>query len=77
MLYSLPRKYKNLAPDYAELIPVDEWEAGRSVDLYGSDTGSAFWVRNGMQSSDSAYDSDKNDATHVAWYETPSLTTKT
>lgn len=66
--YAIPRDYKRLAPDYAELIPVDEWEAGVEVGLYGNDDGSGFWVRNGKQCNDEVFSSEKEDATHVAWY---------
>jgi len=62
------RNYKSLAPEYAELIPVDEWEAGESLGLYQLDDGSGYWVRNGKQSRDSVHNSEKEDATHVAWY---------
>lgn len=65
-----PRAYKRLTPDYAEMIPVEEWEAGESVGLYQIADGSGYWVRNGMQSNDSVHTTDKEDATHVAWYST-------
>ena len=68
MPYPTPRAYKRLTPDYAELIPVDEWEAGVSVGLYSVDTGSGYWVRNGMQSNEDAHSTPQDDATHVAWY---------
>lgn len=71
MSYAIPRVYKRLAPDFAELIPVDEWEAGLSVGLYTSTGGSGFWVYNGKQSHDDVFSSPKQDATHVAWYAKP------
>ena len=68
MPYPTPRAYKRLTPDYAELMPADEWEAGIEAGLYGTMDGSGYWVRNGMQSNDEVFSSPREDATHVAWY---------
>ncbi len=68
MKFATPRTYKNLVPDYAEMIPVDEWDGGVSMNIYSVDNGSGFWVRNGRQSHDDVFTTEAKDATHVAWY---------
>lgn len=67
MKYATPREYKRLAPDYAELMTVDEWLACKNV-IYGNYDGNGYWVRNGKQSNDEVFSTEKEDATHVAWY---------
>lgn len=66
MPYPTPRAYKRLTPDYAELMPVDEWEAGESAGLYQTADGSGYWVRNGMQSYDDVHTTEKQACSMVS-----------
>ncbi len=52
----------------AYTLTVDEWKESLMEGLFNQYDGSAYWVKDGMESSDSAFHTEQEDATHVAFY---------
>lgn len=73
MNYPTPREYKRIVPDYAKLIPLDDWTFQKELGFYSQEMGHGFWVRNGKQSNDDAFTTEPDDATGVGWYAKPNF----
>ncbi len=51
-----------------ELFTIDEWKETLKWGWINEYDGSAYWVKDGMESSDSVFDTEQEDATHVVFY---------
>lgn len=60
------RKYLNKIPKYGDLIPIDRWES--SSDEAMEDDGDGYWSKDNMYSDDDVFNTPKEDATHVMWF---------
>lgn len=62
------RSYNRPIPDYADVMTLAEWEEAVEHGSFVEYDGSGYWCKDGKESSDSVWDTDCEDATHVAWY---------
>lgn len=62
-------------PDFADVIPIQEWLMGVNMGFYNSDDGDGFWATKTHQLKDDDFNIWQDVAnhpswtTHVAWYD--------
>ncbi len=62
------RKYGHAIYDFADVMTVEEWQEAVANGSFVEYDGSGYWAKDGKESGDSVWDTDPEDATHVAWY---------
>lgn len=65
------REYKKkhiAAPEFDDIYTVKEWEFTIRNNMIWNDCGSGYWMKDGYVSDDEVFNSKKEDATHVLWF---------
>lgn len=62
------RSYSREIPDYANVMTLADWDEATESGMIIEYDGSGYWCKDGKESGDSVWDTDREDATHVAWY---------
>jgi hypothetical protein len=62
------RSYNREIPDYADVMTLADWEEAVERGSFIPDDGIGYWCKDGKESRDEVFETDAEDATHVAWY---------
>lgn len=54
--------------DYGDLMTAEDWEKAVDDGCFVTTDGCGYWVKDGKQSHDEVFNSAREDATHVMWY---------
>lgn len=62
------RVYETEVERFADLMTVEDWNSSVELGMFDNDDGCGYWVKDGLESRDEVFNSEQEDATHVAWY---------
>lgn len=62
------REYTNPVSEDGELFTCDEWVDALDDGWLDTSDGCGYWVKNGKESRDEVFSTQRLDATHVIWY---------
>lgn len=51
-----------------EIYSIKDWIEALKIGCFNNFSGSGYWVKDGMKSSDEVFSTPVLDATHVVWY---------
>lgn len=62
------RQYKYRINDCGDLFTAEQWENEVKNQICYNDHGQGYWVKDNLESEDEVFSSERQDATHVIWY---------